>query len=1081
MNTFCRFALSLAAALSAALGPVIVTGAAPPAYQADVVVYGGSSAGVVAAVQAKRMGKSVLIVNPYTFLGGMTASGLNHADVNNPAAVSGITHEFFAQMGKAYGTDFAIAFEPHVAEGAFEDMVTKAGVTVHHGRRLDLKDGVVLEGTRIARVRTEDGSTFTGDMFIDASYEGDLMAKAGVTYIIGREGNAQYDETLNGFLRSGPGDLKRISDLGADDHFINDVDPFVEPGNAASGLLPWVTGTLLPQGAPDHRVQAFNYRLILTDAADNQIPFEKPDGYRELDHELLLRNLEAGDTRLPGRRAPVPNRKIDWNTFGPVGTDMAGANVDYADGDHATRLAIDRAHETYTRGHFWTLAHHPRVPAAIRNEMRRYGYAKDEFPRTGNFPPMLYLREGRRMVGDYVMTEAHCRHDEVAPDPVAVASYAMDSHVVQYILNERGIVEREGVFYKHAKGPYGVSYRSIVPKTGECPNLLVPVCVSASHVAFGSIRMEPVFMGLAQAAATAASLAIDRKCAVQDVPYAELRERLTADGVTPASHSRAAITNPRHEADVVVFGSTPTGVCAAIAAAREGAAVLLLEPTGHVGGVNTGGLSFSDSCQTDRTTLGGLFNEFHERLEKDYVARGQPAPYRTSIKDHATWTYEPHVAMRVTQAMLADAGVKVLTRERLAAVHMEAAGGRRITSLSTSHGRIVTGKVFIDATYEGDLMAAAGVSHAIGREGRKDYGESLAGKQYCAEKPAMRISGLDSHGKPLPLITDIDPEDAAAGQASDEAGDEAVIAYSFRLCLTENPANRVPMPQPARYDAARFEAIRRYYQAEPDGPLLWDLYPLPNRKFDANDGIHKQFSMSLVGGGNGWCAADAEGRKRIWEEHRQYTLEMYHFLTTDPAVPRAHRDRLARLGLCKDEFVDYGHWPPQLYVREGRRMRGQAVMTQADIMDNRTKPDPIAIGSFPLDTHDCRRVARGANEVVNEGTLLIYGPTPGHGPVYHVPYGAITPKEDEALNLLVPVALSATHVAYSSIRVEPTWMAIGQSAGIAAALAAKAAAAVQKVPYATLRARLLAQGQVLDLPDAAARPRNPPPNHGLGQ
>jgi hypothetical protein len=419
--------------------------------------------------------------------------------------------------------------------------------------------------------------------------------------------------------------------------------------------------------------------------------------------------------------------------------------------------------------------------------------------------------------------------------------------------------------------------------------------------------------------------------------------------------------------------------------------------------------------------------------------------------------------------MLADAGVTVLARERLATVKWADQADKRIEAIATVNGHTFKGSVFIDATYEGDLMAAAGVSHTIGREGRKEFGESLAGKQYCAKKPAMRISGLDSNGNPLPLITDVESEHAADRKASDESGDDAVIAYSFRLCLTENPGNRVLMPMPTRYDPARFEVIRRYYQSEPQGPLLWDLYPLPNGKFDANDGIHKQISMSMVGGGNGWCAADAEDRKLIWEEHKQYTLEMYHFLTTDPAVPQVHRDRLARLGLCKDEFSDYGHWSPQLYVREGRRMRGQAVMTQADIMDNRTKPDPIAIGSFPLDSHDCRRVARGTKEVVNEGTFLIYGPTPGHGPVYHVPYGAITPKNDEVQNLLVPVALSATHVAYSSIRVEPTWMAIGQSAGVAAALAAKDRIAVQDVPYESLRAQLLAQGQILDIPVAAPK------------
>jgi len=497
----------------------------------DVVVYGGSSAGVIAAVQAKRMGKTAVLVNPYSFLGGMTASGLNSADVGNAASVSGLAREFFVDMGRPYGEGFTATFEPHVAEKAFNEFIARTGVPVFANERLDLKAGVVLDGRRIVAIRTESGRVFAGRMFIDASYEGDVLALAGVSYTVGRESNARYGETLNGFLRAEPGALERISDIGESDHFVKEVDPYLVPGDPASGLLPWVSGELLRNGEADHRVQAYNYRLILTDDPANRIPFEKPAGYRELDHELMLRNFEAGDHRLPGRLAKIPKRKIDWNTFGAVGTDMAGANYAYADADHATRLEIDRRHEVYIRGHFWTLAHHPRVPAEIRAEMQRWGYAKDEFPRNGGFPYMLYLREGRRLVSDYVMTEHHCRHERVAEDPVALASFPMDSHVVQYVVNERGFVEREGVFLKRAKGPYGVSYRSIVPKRGEAPNLFSPICVSASHVAYGSIRMEPVFMILAQAAATAASLAIDRGIAVQDVPYGELRRRLLADQV----------------------------------------------------------------------------------------------------------------------------------------------------------------------------------------------------------------------------------------------------------------------------------------------------------------------------------------------------------------------------------------------------------------------------------------------------------------------------------------------------------------------------------------------------------------------
>lgn len=489
-------------------------------------------------------------------------------------------------------------------------------------------------------------------------------------------------------------------------------------------------------------------------------------------------------------------------------------------------------------------------------------------------------------------------------------------------------------------------------------------------------------------------------------------------------------------------------------AAREGVSVLLIEPTQHVGGVNTGGLSFSDSNQMWRVALRGLFEEFHQRMEDDYAKRGVKLPYAVAEKDQKVWTYEPHVAARVTDAMLREAGVTVLTGQILSRVEKE---GARLASLSTTKGDRFSAKTFVDATYEGDLLAAAGVTWVIGREGRKEFGESLAGKQY--PKKPMAISGLDASGNLLPLITtkDAGPE---------EEGDRNVMTYSFRLCVTAQPENRVPFPEPRHYDPARFEAARRYFAIEQKPMLLWDLYPLPGGKADANNGIAKQFSMGLIGGGNAWCESSPEERARIWEEHKQYTLEIYKFLTTDSAVPQNLREAMAKYGLCKDEFAAYGHWSPQLYVREGRRMRGTYVMTQADILTNNTKPDTIAVASFPIDSHDCQRVARGDGEVINEGTIFPFRLKPEQraGPAYQVPYSAVTPKANECTNLLVPVALSATHVAYSSIRVEPAWMTISHSAGVAAAMAAKHGHEVQKLDYALLKERLLAQKQAVELP-----------------
>ena len=396
------------------------------------------------------------------------------------------------------------------------------------------------------------------------------------------------------------------------------------------------------------------------------------------------------------------------------------------------------------------------------------------------------------------------------------------------------------------------------------------------------------------------------------------------------------------EADVVVYGSTPGGFCAAIGAAREGASVILLEPTDHVGAMSTGGLSHCDSNQMDRTTVMGLFGEWHTRVVQDYTSRGLPAPYAPGVKDQSRWTFEPHVAMRVTLEMLDDAGVTVLTERYLQSVEKD---GPRITKLRTSSGDY-TGRVFIDGTYEGDLMAAAGVEWTIGREGRDEHGESLAGTQYPKQK--MSISGFDDDGNLLPLVT-------TDNAGPDSAGDENVMTYSFRLCLTDDPANRASMPMPAAYDPARFEIVRRALRAGIN--VGFDLYPLPGNKFDGNNSIGGQFSLGLVGGGKNWHAATQAERTKIWEAHKQYTLEFYHFLTNDPAVPEDIRKKYSRLGLCQDEFAAYGHFSPALYVRESRRMKGMHVITQNDILHAPRKDDPIAVSSFPIDSHDCQRVA----------------------------------------------------------------------------------------------------------------------------
>jgi hypothetical protein len=526
---------------------------------------------------------------------------------------------------------------------------------------------------------------------------------------------------------------------------------------------------------------------------------------------------------------------------------------------------------------------------------------------------------------------------------------------------------------------------------------------------------------------------------------------LTITALTVDAHDdRPAVET---SADVIVYGSTPGGFCAAIAAAREGASVILLEPTEHVGGLSTGGLSHCDSNQMRRETLMGLFDEWHTRIVKDYTDRGLPAPYNAAIKDSAKWTFEPHVAMRVTMSMLQEAGVVLRTSCYLKSVTKH---GSRITSIVTKKGTFHA-KVFVDGTYEGDLMAASGVDWTIGREGRDEFGESYAGKQF--PKKEMNINGFDENGSLLPLVTTSD-----AGNS--EAGDMNIMTYSFRLCLTRDPAKSVSMPLPAKYDPARFELARRALKAGIRG-IGFDLYPLPGVKLDGNNSIGGQISFGLIGACNSWHSADEAGRAKIWEDHKQYTLEFLYFLQTDTAVPPDVRSKFADLGLCKDEFGATEHFSPALYVRESRRMKGMYIISQKDILDSPKKDDPIAISSFPIDSHDCQRVALKDGGVINEGTIFpVRVPGTPVGYAYHVPYRSVLPKPGQCTNLLVPVALSCTHVGISSLRIEGAWMAIGQGAGIAAALSAKRGVDVQELQYPLLRERLVSQGQVLELPGA---------------
>jgi hypothetical protein len=539
MNAMLMCALCASVVFAAA---AVSRAAAPASY--DLVVYGGTSAGVAAAVQARRMGRTAVLIEPTNRLGGLTTGGLGQTDIGNKSAIGGISREFYQRVRKHYQSpdawrwqqpreyrsggqsrtddaeDAMWTFEPSAAIKIINDLVREHDVEVVYGQRLDRAGGVKKDGALIRAIVMESGRSFAGRMFIDATYEGDLMAAAGVSYTVGREANAQHGETLNG-----------VQTANAIHHQLRPgIDPYLRKGDASSGLLPFIDPTGPgAEGSADRRVQAYCFRMCLTDHPDNRIPFHKPDGYDESWYELLLRNFEAGETGVPWINSAMPNRKTDTNNRLGFSTDFVGQNYDYPEASYAQRERIVARHLLYQQGLMWTLANHPRVPEAVRREVGRWGMCRDEFVEGNGWQQQLYIREARRMVSDCVMTQHHCQGRAVAEDSVGLAAYTMDSHNVQRYIDSAGHVRNEGDVQVGGFPPYAISYRSIIPRAAEAENLLVPVCVSSTHIAFGSIRMEPVFMVLGQSAATAACLALEGGTTVQQVDYGRLRSRLVAD------------------------------------------------------------------------------------------------------------------------------------------------------------------------------------------------------------------------------------------------------------------------------------------------------------------------------------------------------------------------------------------------------------------------------------------------------------------------------------------------------------------------------------------------------------------------
>lgn len=501
----------------------------------DVLIYGATASGVAAAVAAARQGARVALVEPGAHLGGMVSGGLGHTDTGREETIGGLSLEFFKRVGRHYHQPVTWDFEPHVAEDVFKTMAREAKVSVVYNTRLRGHGAVQKKSGRISSVTMESGDAFAAQVFIDATYEGDLMAQSGVTYTWGREGRDQYGESFAGVQ----------ADRRYAGHWFEVPVPAYGPHHK---LLPNVNhGPRGKAGADDKKVQAYNFRMCLTKDKGNQAPIPRPLNYDPHDYELLARLIAAttkAKNRVPPLNelmiiSPLPNGKTDINNLGAFSTDYIGRNWDYPTAGYNRRGKSRREHADYTAGFFYFLGHDHRVPKELRDEMLEWGLAADEFTDTGNWPFQLYVRESRRMVGEYVMVQRDIETDLAKPDPIGMGSYNTDSHNVQRYVDEKGNAQNEGDV-EVPTIPFQIPYRVLLPRGDQCRNLLVPVCASASHVGYGALRLEPVYMIMGEAAGVAATLAADKHQAVQAVDPGALAKELIKGGAV------MKWANPRH-------------------------------------------------------------------------------------------------------------------------------------------------------------------------------------------------------------------------------------------------------------------------------------------------------------------------------------------------------------------------------------------------------------------------------------------------------------------------------------------------------------------------------------------------------
>uniref|UniRef100_A0A6C0IFT8 GH10 domain-containing protein n=1 Tax=viral metagenome TaxID=1070528 RepID=A0A6C0IFT8_9ZZZZ len=1043
-----------------------------PTYDSDICIYGATSGGIMSAWKAARMGMTISIISNNNHIGGMTTGGLSFLDSSAISKPTGDLYTFFNLIQSKDGEKVVNPLtkgwktpRPEIAPSeylqAFQMIFNnyKTLINLYKNQRIS---GITMLDKKITRIQMTNFNIFTAKIFIDASYEGDLLKYSGVPYSMIRESSDTYGETTQAGVR--------VSyTIGVEAHkTAGDTTSEILGANINGIRIPTVrSNETVVNGQESKDLMENTYRLCITNTPSKMIPFTDPailppasSGYvyKAEDYEILIRYCEysfkKGDITLDH---PMPNGlTYSWPKTSPDASEdqqgtkyhdwngnywLVGMSRDYLEDnsgniDYNKREQIEKASEWWQRGFMYTLATNTRVPLITRNSVSQWGLAKDEFKTNRNWPTCFYLREGRRMKSDYILKNVadslSSRH------VISESKYMLDAHACSLIVKQDP-KDNKFKFYVEGGIPDDrnlknttIPYETIIPPRDKCTNLFVTWSISASRLTFASIRMEPVFMQIGLVAGAAAALCIQKNLGVQDLLYTDLETH---------------INFPKTDSDICIYGATSGGIMSAWKAARMGMTISIISNNNHIGGMTSGGLTALD--YGIRKPEGDLYTFFNSAEAIDPDTKGWKRKESRPGAADVIQTRPSKYLTEFNKIINSSTKIKLYKNQRICGITMV---DNKIKSIQMTNTNIFTAKIFIDATYEGDLLKYSGVPYSMVRESRDTYNEDSAGAfslipyrvdaYNTPDNPTTGIIGGLINGIQIPKVTtEILPE-----------GEESrnLMEYTYRLCITDRPAAEkigfgTQEFKPPSYNSNHYKFVVRHSQTRLSKYLeTWDISSSDATDFNGNywlEGIATDYLENASGNIDYPRRTQIETASQYWQRGVLYTL------ATHPDINESIRNAVSKWGLAKDEFKTNSNWPTCFYVREGRRMKSDYILTNVE--DPRASQNVISQSIYFIDSHGCSIIVKASDKkLYSEGWLM--GIPDDQPKNKTIPYETIIPPRDKCTNLFVTWSISASRLTFTSIRMEPVFMQISLAAGAAAALCINGKYNVQDLPYEQL-------------------------------